>query len=173
MWQQNEYLLYWDITGALLCVHIGNEWNNVCNNSFNYNNLYWVIPKVIWINSDFEFQIYPVTYKILVLLSYTLSRRWDLFRGSCLQALVTGWVGPTVQRENERSLEDKIHVGRYEQYHFFSGKFQAVLSFYVWHIYTDNWDYQVKSDWKLGRIYSQAMNKVIHGLSVWLGWNSH
>ena len=58
------YLLYWDIMGAprhipgqaLLCVNIGNGWNSVCNNCFNYSNLYWVKFWVIWINSEFEFK---------------------------------------------------------------------------------------------------------------------
>ena len=57
------YLLYWDITGAprhipgqaLFCVNIENGWNSVCNNCFNYSNLYWV-KWVIWINSEFEFK---------------------------------------------------------------------------------------------------------------------
>ena len=75
-----DYLLYWDITGAprhiagqaLFCVNIGNGWNNVCNNCFNYSYLYWVKWRLFWINSDFELQIYQVTYRILVLLYYTL-----------------------------------------------------------------------------------------------------
>ena len=104
-----DYLLYWDITGApchiagqaLFCVNIGNGLNNVCNNRFNYNYLYWIKLRVIWRNSGFEPQIYQVTYKILVLLYYTLFRRWDLFRDSCLQVLATGWVGPTVLRGRE------------------------------------------------------------------------
>ena len=58
------YLLYWDIMGAprhipgqaLFCVNIGNGWNSVCNNCFNYSNLYWVKLWVIWINSEFEFK---------------------------------------------------------------------------------------------------------------------
>ena len=61
---QFGYLLYWDITGAprhipgqaLFCVNIGNRWNSVCNNCFNYSNLYWVKSWVIWINSEFEFK---------------------------------------------------------------------------------------------------------------------
>ena len=119
-----DYLLYWDITGAprhiagqaLFCVNIGNEWNNVCNNCFNYSYLYWVKWRLFWINSDFELQIYQVTYRILVLLYYTLFRRWDLFRRSCLQVLATGWVDPIVLlRQRERSLEGKTHIDRYEQ----------------------------------------------------------
>ena len=102
-----DYLLYWEITGAprhivgqaLSCVNIGNGWNNVCNNCFNYSYLYWVKSKVIWINSDFDFKIYQVTCKILVLLYCTLFRRWDIIRGSCLQVLATGWVGSPVLRE--------------------------------------------------------------------------
>ena len=58
------YLLYWDIMGALrhipgqalFCVNIGIGWNSVCNNCFNYSNLYWVKLWVICINSEFEFK---------------------------------------------------------------------------------------------------------------------
>ena len=135
-----DHLLYWDIMCALrhivgqvlFCVNIRNGWNNVCNNCFNYSYLCLIKLRVIWINSDFEFQIYQVTYKILILLYYTLFRRWDLFRGSCLQVLVIGWVGPTVLHVRERSLEGKLD--RYEQYQRSFFKFQAVLSLYAWYI---------------------------------------
>ena len=89
-----------DITGAtLFCVNIGNGWNNVYENCLYYSYLYWVKLSVIWISSDFQFLKYQVTYKVLTFLYYTLFRRWDLLRGSCLQVLPTGWVAPTVLRE--------------------------------------------------------------------------
>ena len=89
-----SYLLYWDIKGAprhipgqaLFCVNIGNGWNIVCNNCFNYSNLYWVKLWVIWIHSDFEFKYIRLIIRYWFLLYYTLFRRWDLFRSSFASA---------------------------------------------------------------------------------------
>ena len=116
------YLLYWDIMGAprhipgqaLFCVNIGNGWNSVCNNCFNYSNLCWVKLWVIWINSEFEFKY------------IRLIRRWDLLRSS-FRVLATGWVSPTVLRE--RSLEGKTHVHSYEQYQSFSVNYRQYCHF--------------------------------------------
>ena len=127
------YLLYWDITGAprhipgqaLFCVNIGNGWNCVCNNCFNYSNLYWVKLWVIWINSDFEFKYIRliIRYWFCSTIHYLGD---DIYSRARLQVLATGWVSPTVGRQ--RSLEGKTHVDKYEQYQSFSVNY-TVLSF--------------------------------------------
>ena len=101
-------------------------WNSVCNNCFNYNNLYWVKLWVIWINSDFEFK-----YIRLIIRYWFCStiHYWgdEIYSRARLQVLATGWVSPTVLRE--RSLEGKTHVDRYEQYQSFSVNYRQYCHF--------------------------------------------
>ena len=128
------YLLYWDITGAprripgqaLFCVNIGNVWNSVCNNCFNYSNLYWVKLWIIWINSDFEFKYIRliIRYWFCSTIHYLGD---EIYSGARLQVLATGWISPTVLRE--RSLEGKTHVDRYEQYKSFSVNYRQYCHF--------------------------------------------
>ena len=128
------YLLYWDITRAprhipgqaLFCVNIGNGWNSVCNNCFNYSNLYWVKLWVIWINSDFEFKYIRliIRYWFCSTIHYLGD---EIYSRARLQLLATGWVSPIVLRE--RSLEGKTHVDRYEQYQSFSVNYRQYCHF--------------------------------------------
>ena len=128
------YLQYWDITGAprhipgqaLFCVNIGNGWNSVCNNCFNYSNLYWVKLWAIWINSDFEFKYIRliIRYWFCSTIHYLGD---EIYSGARLQVLATGWVSPTVLRE--RSLEGKTHVDRYGQYQSFSVYYRQYCHF--------------------------------------------
>ena len=101
---------------ALFCVNIGNGWNSVWYNCFNYSNLYLVKLWVIWIDSDFEFKY----IRLIIRYWFRSTRHYlgdEIYSGARLQVLATGWVSPTVLRE--RSLEGKTHVDRYEQYQSF------------------------------------------------------
>ena len=79
--------------------------------------------------------------------------------------LATGWVSPTVLRE--RSLEGKTHVDRYEQYQSFSVNYRQYchFGFDIFALIIEIIRVNI-SDCKLGRIYSQVMNKVKYELSV-------
>ena len=115
------YLLYWDITGAprhipgqaLFCVNVGNGWNSVWNNCFNYSN-YWVKSWVIWINSDFEFK-----YIRLIIRYWFCSTIYylgdEIYSGARLQVLATGWVSPIVLRK--RSLDGKVGLLTRQGFH--------------------------------------------------------